>query len=205
MAAPPVVSRATSTSRHTPRTATSGSNTPAPTRPFKPTPPAAPPPMSGPASSTSPRTSSTSQYPACKIGTPPDESVPSGYTKVEFRWPWNHPTNPATAYPGSGCPLNFASTMGFTVPPYPSSLSVTGLSCPMDAVLEFQDGQCPWYYVIIPNSDSPTSGTARAISLHLPGQLQEPLHHTSAALPVIQSERVLDRIYAGAPTTPSPP
>lgn len=106
---------------------------------------------------------STLQYPACKVGTPPDESVPSGYTKVEFRWPWNDPTDPATPYPGSGCPLNFATTMGFTVPPYPSSLSVTGLRCPMEAVLEFQDGQCPWYYVMIPNSEWPISGSGPQI------------------------------------------
>ena len=54
--------------------------------------------------------------------------------------------------------------MGFTVPPYPSSLKVTGLGCEMVALLEFQDGNCPWYYVLIPNSAWPTTGTSTARS-----------------------------------------
>ena len=80
-------------------------------------------------------------HPACKVGPPPDDTMPDGYTKVHFRWPWNDPTDPKTPYPGSGCPastqrdpvtkgcpFDLAGKMGFTVPPYPSSLKVTGLT-----------------------------------------------------------------------------
>ena len=143
--------------------------------------------------------SSTLQYPACKIGTPPDETTPSGYTKVEFRWPWNDPTDPATPYPGSGCPVNFAKTMGFSVPPYPSSLSVTGLTCPMEAVLEFQDGQCPWYYVMIPNSDWPTTGTGPSIVFRYPDNSKN-LYTNSIQLPARDPSQTEYWIaYAGAP------
>jgi hypothetical protein len=34
----------------------------------------------------------------------------------------------------------------------------------MQAVLEFQDGTCPWYYVLIPNSAWPTTAPSRASS-----------------------------------------
>ncbi len=141
--------------------------------------------------------STTLTYPACKVGTPPDESTPSGYTKVHFRWPWNDPTNPATPYPGSACPLNQATTLGFTVPPYPSSLKVTGLTCDMQAVLEFQDGSCPWYYVLVPNSAWPTSGTIPKIVFRYPDDSKN-LYTNSIQLPARTANEYWIA-YAGAP------
>jgi hypothetical protein len=86
--------------------------------------------------------------PPCKIGVPPDQTPPSGYTKIHFRWPWSDPAK--TGYPGSGCGDD---KLGYSPPPYPSSLKVTGIGgCEMQAMLEFQDGTCPWYYVMIPNT-----------------------------------------------------
>ncbi len=141
--------------------------------------------------------STTLTYPACKVGTPPDESTPSGYTKVHFRWPWNDPTNPATPYPGSACPQNQATTLGFTVPPYPSSLTVTGLTCNMEAVLEFQDGSCPWYYVLIPNSAWPTSGTIPSLVFRYPDDSKN-LYTNSIQLPARTASEYWIA-YAGAP------
>jgi len=141
--------------------------------------------------------SGTLTYPACKAGTPPDETTPTGYTKVHFRWPWNDPTDPATPYPGSACPLNFATTMGFTVPPYPSSLKVVGLTCEMQAVLEFQDGSCPWYYVLVPNSAWPASGTIPQIVFRYPDDSKN-LYTNSIQLPPRTANEYWIA-YAGAP------
>jgi hypothetical protein len=152
----------------------------------------------------------TLKYPACKVGTPPNQTVPDGYTKVHFRWPWNDPTNPATPYPGSGCPASntrdpvtkacpFAldKTLGFNVPPYPSSLKVTGLTCEMVAVLEFQDGQCPWYYVLVPNSAWPTTGNPPKIVFRYPDESKS-LYTNSIQLPNRTANEYWIA-YAGAP------
>ena len=84
---------------------------------------------------------------ACPQGQP-DQTLPSGYIKVHFRYPWADPQE--TGFAGSACAK---SKLGYDVPPYPTSLKVTGLACEMQALLEFQDGQCPWYYVLIPTKD----------------------------------------------------
>ncbi len=91
---------------------------------------------------------------ACLQGQP-DESVPSGYIKVHFRWPWGDPQE--TGFPGSACGQ---SKLGYDTPPYPSSLKVTGVACEMQALLEFQDGQCPWYFVLIPKKDWTTNAAS---------------------------------------------
>ena len=139
----------------------------------------------------------TLKYPACTVGTPPSQTVPDGYTKVHFRWPWNDPTNPKTPYPGSACPLDFATKMGFTAPPYPSSLKVTGLTCEMEAYLEFQDGNCPWYYVLVPNSVWPTSGTVPQIVFRYPEEAKG-LYTNSIQLPA-RTAKEYWIAYAGAP------
>jgi hypothetical protein len=151
------------------------------------------------------------KYPACKAGPPPNQGVPDGYTKVHFRWPWNDPSDPKTPYPGSGCPVassqrdpvtkacpfDLAKTVGFSVPPYPSSLKVTGLTCEMVAVLEFQDGQCPWYYVLIPNSVWPTTGAIPKIVFRYPEESKN-LYTNSIQLPP-RSAKEYWIAYAGAP------
>ena len=84
---------------------------------------------------------------ACPQGQP-DQTVPTGYIKVHFRYPWADPQQ--TGFPGSACGK---SKLGYDTPPYPSSLKVTGLTCEMQALLEFEDGVCPWYYVLIPTKN----------------------------------------------------
>jgi hypothetical protein len=152
------------------------------------------------------------KYPACNIGTPPDKDVPEGFTKIHFRWPWNDPTDSKTPYPGSGCPassqrdpvtkkcpFDLQGKMGFTVPPYPSSLKVRGFTCEMTAVLEFQDGSCPWYYVMVPDSAWPTTGAAKSITFRYPDESKS-LFTNDIVLPVRQANTKEYWIaYAGAP------
>jgi len=139
------------------------------------------------------------KYPACEAGIPPDQTVPTGYTKVHFRWPWNDPTNPKTPYPGSACPLDFATKMGFTAPPYPSSLKVTGLTCEMVAVLEFQDSTCPWYYVMIPDAAWPTTGAAKNIVFRYPDESKQLFTNGIALPPRSTTTKEIWIAYAGAP------
>jgi len=135
----------------------------------------------------------------CKVGPPPDETPPAGYTKVHFRWPWNDPTNPATPYAGSGCPTDVATKLGFTPPPYPSSLKVTGVgSCDLTAMLEFQDGTCPWYYVMVPNASWPATGTAPSIVFRYPDEAKN-LYTNGIKLPARGSTSEFWIAYAGAP------
>jgi len=154
--------------------------------------------------------SSKLTHEACEIGTPPDQTIPSGYTKIHFRWPWNDPTNPKTPYPGSGCPastqrdpvtrgcpFDLEGKMGFSVPPYPSSLKVTGLECEMVAVLEFQDGACPWYYVMIPNSMWPASGNTPKIVFRYPEESKALFTNSIQLPPRTANEYWI--AYAGAP------
>jgi hypothetical protein len=137
--------------------------------------------------------------PACKVGTPPDETAPSGFTKLHFRWPWNDPTNPATPYAGSGCPLDVATKLGFTPPPYPSSLKVTGVGgCDLTAMLEYQDGSCPWYYVMIPNSAWPASGTEPSVVFRYPDE-SKGLYTNGIQLPARGTTTEFWIAYAGAP------
>ena len=137
--------------------------------------------------------------PACKVGTPPDETPPDGYTKLHFRWPWNDPTNPATPYAGSGCPTDVATKLGFTPPPYPSSLKVTGVgSCELTAMLEYQDGTCPWYYVMIPNAAWPATGTTPTAVFRYPDE-SKGLYTNGIKLPARGTTNELWIAYAGAP------
>jgi Glycosyl hydrolases family 8 len=143
--------------------------------------------------------------PACKVGTPPDETPPANYTKVHFRWPWNDPTNPLTPYAGSACPVDLTTKLGFTPPPYPSSLKVTGVGgCELTAVLEFQDGTCPWYYVMIPNADWPATGTTPSVVFRYPDDSKN-LYTNGIQLPSRGTTNEFWIAYAGAPDNKSPP
>jgi hypothetical protein len=136
--------------------------------------------------------SSTLKHPACTPGAPPDETTPAGYTKIHFRWPFGDPVK--TGYPGSGCGED---KLGYTPPPYPSSLKVTGFQCEMQAMLELQDGSCPWYYVLVPNSMWPTTGTVPQIVFRYPDDSKGLYTNNIALPPRTASEYWIG--YAGAP------
>jgi hypothetical protein len=86
-------------------------------------------------------------YPKLCAGGVPDESAPSGYVKLHIRWPWGDPST--TGYPGAGC---LAAAPGSD--PFPSGLVIQGETyCNATAaLLELADGNCPWYYTLIPAS-----------------------------------------------------
>jgi len=87
----------------------------------------------------------------CAAG-PPDSTIPEGYTKLHIRWFWGDPS--VTGFAGTACEQ---SKLGFSTPPYPTSLKVQG-ECNSQAMLELQNGDCPWYYLLIPNSEWTTGG-----------------------------------------------
>ncbi len=125
--------------------------------------------------------------------------VPDGFTRLRFRWPWNDPANAETRYPGTACPMDFANKVGFSVPPYPSSLKVTGLVSEMTAELELQDGSCPWYVVLIPDAAWPTTGPNKYVVLRYPDESKQ-LYTSGIALPARDvSTREYWIAYAGAP------
>jgi len=135
---------------------------------------------------------------ACEVGTPPSATPPDGYTKVHFRWPWSDPVK--TGYPGSGCG---DEKLGFSPPPYPSSLKVTGFNaaCQMNALLEYQDGKCPWYYMMVPNSSWPTTGKGPTIIFRYPDE-SKGLYTPNIALPARTANEYWIA-YTGAPDNTS--
>ena len=91
----------------------------------------------------------------------PSESVPTGYVKLHVRWPWGNPS--ATGYAGSDC----ESLDNLSTPPFPSSirveLGINAAGCNsnlMPGLLEFANGNCPWYDVLIPTSAWTAAGQA---------------------------------------------
>jgi hypothetical protein len=131
-------------------------------------------------------------HPACKAGLPPTQTITEGFTKVHFRWPFGDPVK--TGYPGSGCGED---KLGYSPPPYPSSLKITGLKCEMYAMLELQDNTCPWYYVMIPDSMWPTTGTMPKIVVRYPDD-SKGLYTNSIQLPTRKYDEYWIG-YAGAP------
>jgi len=131
---------------------------------------------------------------ACPEGQP-DSTVPDGYIKLHFRWPWGDPQ--ITGYPGSACGKD---KLGYETPPYPSSLKVTGVGCEMQALLEFQDGQCPWYFVLVPKKNwTQTAANPVNITFRYPND-SVGLWTPNLPLPVLGTNVTEYWIgYAGAP------
>ena len=99
----------------------------------------------------------------CDSGTP-DNSTPEGYTKVHIRYPWADPSK--TEFAGTACDDDLAN---ITTPPYPTTLRVTRNGCGNAmAMLELQNSHCPWYTLLIPNSDW-TEGMTLTINYPNPG------------------------------------
>ena len=94
--------------------------------------------------------------PACKIGTPAPQIATADTMRVHFRWPWTAPIK--TGYPGAPCGDD---GLGYSPPPYPTSLAVMGLNCSPQAFLEFQDGNCTWYSALIPRNSVSVNADAK--------------------------------------------
>jgi hypothetical protein len=67
----------------------------------------------------------------------------------------------------------------------------------MQAVLEFQDSTCPWYYVLIPDAAWPASGASKSIVFRYPDDSKN-LYTNGIALPA-RTEKEYWIAYAGAP------
>jgi endo-1,4-beta-D-glucanase Y len=122
----------------------------------------------------------------------PDTSTPAGFTKIHFRWPWADPRK--TGFPGTAC----EAQKGDPTPPYPSSLAVNaGGGVCVQPLLEFEDGHCPWYSILIPNSKWVAGATFQAAYPDFTG-----LQSAALTLPA----RTADELwvgYAGPPDTPA--
>ncbi len=78
----------------------------------------------------------------------PEVEIPENMVKLHVRYPWGDPA--LTGFAGTGCG---DEALGFQVPPYPTTLKVQYEGCNNAvAMLEFQNGHCPWYSVLIPES-----------------------------------------------------
>jgi hypothetical protein len=122
----------------------------------------------------------------------PDTSTPDGFTKVHVRWPWSDPAK--TGFPGTACDTQ----RGDPTPPYPSSLAVNaGGGVCVQPLLEFQDGHCPWYSVLIPNSKWVAGASF---------QIAYPDFNGLQSAPLTLPERTANELwvsYAGPPDTPA--
>ncbi len=77
----------------------------------------------------------------------PDASIPAGFTKLHIRWLWGEADE--TGFAGTGCADSLA---GLETPPYPTGLKLSLDGCSeLPVLLEFQNGDCPWYYALVPN------------------------------------------------------
>lgn len=111
-----------------------------------------------------------------------DTAIPTGFTKLHIRYPWGDPK--LTGFAGTACNDDL---LGAEVPIYPSSLKVElgasdggGCGPNRQAVLEFQNGHCPWYSILVPNElwdgntlafahpDTPTAPRMATNALPLP-------------------------------------
>ncbi|HMA96611.1 MAG TPA: glycosyl hydrolase family 8, partial [Polyangiaceae bacterium] len=122
----------------------------------------------------------------------PDDSIPEGYTKLHIRWLWGDPSR--TGFPGTGCE---ETQMGFTTPPYPTTLKIqAGGTCGnMQAMLELQNGHCPWYFALIPNSQWTTGGK---LDVFYMGSAEKQVYATGAELPKREANEYW-LAYAGPP------
>lgn len=122
----------------------------------------------------------------------PDNSVPEGYTKLHIRWLWGDPSK--TGFPGTGCEQ---IEMGMTTPPYPTTLKIqaAGTCSNMQAMLELQNGHCPWYSALVPNDQWVEGGQ---LDIWYMGSTDNQVFATGAKLP----KRTKDEYwlaYAGPP------
>jgi len=126
--------------------------------------------------------------PLCAAGAP-DTTIPEGYTKLHLRWMWGDPEK--TGFSGTACG---ASKLGVESPPYPTSLVVARDGCNAGAaLLEFQNSDCPWYSVLIPNG-----AWAGSITVRYPDNSAQ-LYSPALKLPQPRTQNEYWLAYNGAP------
>jgi len=126
----------------------------------------------------------------CSTGTPPTNTQPSGTIRLHFRYMWGDPAT--TGFAGTSCEQQ---SLGITTPPYPTSLQVSITGCNnATAMLELQNGDCPWYTVDIPESVWVSGAT---IKVTYPGKDASALAGVTLPTPATAKEYWL--AYAGPP------
>jgi hypothetical protein len=126
----------------------------------------------------------------CPAGTPPDTTAPAGTIRLHFRYMWGDPAK--TGFAGTACENQ---NLGITTPPYPTSLQVSITGCSnATALLELQNGDCPWYVVDIPTTAWTTGAT---IKITYPGADASALSGVTLPTPATAKEYWL--AYAGPP------
>jgi hypothetical protein len=103
---------------------------------------------------------------ACDVDAGPP-APPNGFVRLHVRWPWGDPA--ATGFAGTDCE---SQKLGYTTPPYPTSLKIQGAGggcSDLQATLDFQDGYCPWYTALVPRSLwSQAGGGAPSLTIGTP-------------------------------------
>ncbi len=133
----------------------------------------------------------------CPSGTPPIAAPAAGTIRLHFRYLWGDPAK--TGFAGTACENQ---NLGITTPPYPTSLQVTisggvdaGAGCgSATAMLELQNGDCPWYVIDVPEDQWTTGAT---IKVSYPGGDSSALSGVSLPVPATATEYWL--AYAGPP------
>lgn len=126
----------------------------------------------------------------CSTGTAPTSTQASDTIRLHFRYMWGDPTT--TGFAGTSCEQQ---SLGITTPPYPTSLQVSITGCNnATAMLELQNGDCPWYMVDIPKSVWVSGAT---IKVTYPGKDASSLSGVTLPTPATAKEYWL--AYAGPP------
>jgi hypothetical protein len=127
----------------------------------------------------------------CNVDAGPP-TAPAGMVTVHMRWPWGNPS--VTGFAGTDCEQ---MKLGYSTPPYPTSLKVQGLpGCgDLSATLDFQDDNCPWYTLYVPTSA--WSGGAPSIEFLEP----PPPSATSSASQGLMTANIILPALASLPTS----
>jgi hypothetical protein len=126
----------------------------------------------------------------CPEGTPPQANAPAGTIRLHFRYMWGDPAK--TGFAGTACE---EQSLSIATPPYPTSLSVSITGCSdATAMLELQNGDCPWYVIDIPEALW-TSGATLKVTY--PGKDASSL--SGVALPSPPEAKEYWLAYAGPP------
>ena len=127
----------------------------------------------------------------CPAGSPPAATAPAGTIRLHFRYMWGDPAK--TGFAGTACENQ---NLGITTPAYPTSLQVSVTGCNnATAMLELQNGDCPWYVIDIPETLWVAGST---IKVTYPGKDASALSGVPLPTPVTANKEYW-LAYAGPP------
>ena len=126
----------------------------------------------------------------CPAGAPPMGTQPADTIRLHFRYMWNDPET--SGFAGTACEKQ---NLGITTPAYPTSLQVSITGCDnAAALLELQNGACPWYLIDVPAQLWVAGAT---IKITYPGKDASAL--AGVALPAPATAKEYWLAYSGPP------